>query len=699
MFVTAANGRLRVTSPLARSWRIVAQHVWPTLFTAGVIALAVAPEHTLRAVPDLYAPLTSALANVSVWESLPPHPTTLSTAWQLGELRQRVRMLSEPALAGAIAQHAGDTEMSSSKAGTDEGNNAPALPDLLIQQTLAEAGALLGRKQPLTLEQLEAARALTFAADAGTSWLKRAMGIFSYTNIIWALALVGVVATVVPVAKLVAQRVGLLAFIVATLQPLLALVRRAVLSLWFVVKRLLRVRFVRAACHAVGLPVLYFLAFQVFVHAMAYSQGGSPRTFTMLAGLAVAVGLLHIPTILPLAPLTYDTRVRKANGRDVVETRMAALSPRARDCYIQAIAFSLAHLSQSTLIAYLALASVYTSLGFVAGAFHGGFFLGFDDEGAMSRAAGAALVLVTSSTVAHALAPAWFLAGGRLHIFASPLQVLGNVVMFLGVLIGTAWGVGRDHYWSRQLRAALLFAISIFCGLVLDIPELSNTATVFLVLWSLSKTADFGMWQGGQLRLMIFGTCLLAWRGALYLHTHPWIVVRLFAPAEHLSPALLPVGGGAAAQQGVAEWHLSVTDGVCLALAALVYALAASQAWLDSVAHARAQAAAAARAAAAAAADAASAAHRAAAAARRASISAAAAELPHSPSPAAPLVGSPGGAAGTAHAGRGLLRLPAWLQRIADAAAARSAAADAEIAAARAAAAAASPAARPRAMT
>jgi hypothetical protein len=532
------------TSRFRRLAIIGSQHACHAVFAAAVVCLALQPRAVARHVPDIYAPLASQLANVSVLESLPPHPTTLSQAWRLGEL--------QAALSGC---------------GNGLGGTAAAAARAAA---LAEAGELLGWQGPLTTEQLETARELTLASDAGGSWVTRVLGALSFVNTVWAAALVGVTATVGPVLAQLAAQLGLWSMIAGALKR------------WY---RVLMAVLMHPWVRALHVPVCDALAYCVFVHGLAYREGGSPRTFIMLAGVAAAlVPLLALQAGVPGLGRAYWVVVPARPASDGLPATPsyacacdAVPSMTARGAYLAVVLLALVHVTGSSLMAYMGMAAGYSALGFIVGAFYGGFLVGFEDEGAVSRAGSAAIAVVVAATVVHIVQPAWLLPGGPLAPYGSSLQVMGNVVLFMAVLIATRarWGSSSESswgYWSLQLRAAALFAAAIGVGSVYGIPALANTATVFAVLWVEAKTVDFGLWSGANVTFMVFATSLAAWRAALYLHTHPSLVVAMFTTDARMR-AVAASAEAVGASKGSPSWAPDTADVVALGFAGLIYAM------------------------------------------------------------------------------------------------------------------------------
>lgn len=85
--------------------------------------------------------------------------------------------------------------------------------------------------------------------------------------------------------------------------------------------------------------------------------------------------------------------------------------------------------------------------------------------------------------------------------------------------------------WARSALMAGSLAAAFAFGTAFDLPGMANTAAVFAVFWLLYHYASFHVeakWSGW---VLVFVASLAAWRGALWLHTHPGFVAACFTQA------------------------------------------------------------------------------------------------------------------------------------------------------------------------
>lgn len=107
--------------------------------------------------------------------SYPPLPRTQSACFQLGQMQQQLTIL-EAAGSAINAQQ--------------------------IKELLSKATDLLKASNPITSDQLHAMSSRIVSAENRKSTLQRVGGLFRFVNVMWALSICGISATVVPVVYL-----------------------------------------------------------------------------------------------------------------------------------------------------------------------------------------------------------------------------------------------------------------------------------------------------------------------------------------------------------------------------------------------------------------------------------------------------------------------------------------------------------------
>lgn len=190
----------------------------------------------------------------------------------------------------------------------------------------------------------------------------------------------------------------------------------------------------------------------------------------------------------------------------------------------------LAVIHGSSLIGFLAVLTIYGGLGFFVAAFGRGFLIGFSGKDSCHRcvAAAALTILIFTSLRVAGMDPAF------LRPFGTGAMCLGNVMYFLGLLIISGrepWARGSNlrGYLARQAWMLLSLLLALFFGHVFALPSMANTATTFLVLWTMEKQLEV-KWGGWGI-VVLFANFLFLYFVAHYLHTHPEHLLSLFDPS------------------------------------------------------------------------------------------------------------------------------------------------------------------------
>ena len=176
--------------------------------------------------------------------------------------------------------------------------------------------------------------------------------------------------------------------------------------------------------------------------------------------------------------------------------------------------------------------AIYSFLGFGVAVGRLCIYIGFDDRDKLVRCVIASYVLVTAFVVAHV---SYAYGGGIgmsssqpavLAVLASPVQVMGSVVLLLGLLIGSS-----AYYQHATTFNALMIVTLIafeFVGHTLHLVGMANVATVFICLYVAEKYADLHTKLSFNPWILVFVLSIAAWRASLYLHAHPHLVAAFF---------------------------------------------------------------------------------------------------------------------------------------------------------------------------
>lgn len=438
--------------------------LWPAVFVLAMWYMLFRPDDVLMWSPALWATGGKGLDEV-----LPPRPKTRVQTFDLGGLARHYKV------------HCDEASKAKGRRGAEvEGQCA---------ETLRLAGEVVGWGAPLTPKQLLGMRDFLAELDAQKSPADRVMGFFSFINIIWLIAVLGIVGTVGPC---VAYLLG----------PVLLMCGRALVNVVLV-------------------PLATFMHDKGIIEAIAYllslvvaAQGLRYPSAQAEAGMMVGFtgGLFIIPC------WGYSTALHvKTRGGD--QNAFIMLS----NALIAAVLVPLAIMHDSRLIGFGAVLAVYGALGFMFSAFGMGFVIGFDSKAGLHRCLAASVFLVVAFVALRVLGvnPAF------LRPFATGAMCLGNVMYFLAMLILSSKFHRGDYKVRNGLMLGSLLA-ALLVGSVYALPSMSNTACVFLVLWIMEK--EFEVDWGGIGIVILFVNFVAMYFAAHYLHTHPELVTSMFDP-------------------------------------------------------------------------------------------------------------------------------------------------------------------------
>ena len=121
--------------------------------------------------------------------------------------------------------------------------------------------------------------------------------------------------------------------------------------------------------------------------------------------------------------------------------------------------------------------------------------------------------------------------------FQSPTITFSTVLLFLALLIFSSLyyvpsyrnGLGnRYDYLSRQLIMIIFLTITLFVGNLYQIDGLSNTATVYLVLYLMEKYSELHSRNNWNFWILIFLFSIILYKCALFLHGNPEFVIKIW---------------------------------------------------------------------------------------------------------------------------------------------------------------------------
>eukprot|EP00041_Stephanoeca_diplocostata_P008561 m.126682 g.126682 ORF g.126682 m.126682 type:complete len:643 (-) comp17384_c0_seq1:1484-3412(-) len=447
------KSRFRAVSAWLRWWLL------PCVFLALSWMLWLFPQEILTRTPLLWNDTNdSALVDI-----LPPHPTNMSSAFKLGGLREQLIFVMQ---------------------GRNETDAAAVL---------AAAGHLAGRAVSHSqlmnmLEEIE-------RVEGHQSIVTRVTGTFTFVNIMWFLAILGIIVSIGP-----------------SIYHILRPIREVI------------IRVAKRVYHNVIMPTVLRLhswgAFEVVAYGVCFAcicQG--IRMKNLDAGKFVALtGALGV-----LPGFAYSTTL---HGRRIGTDKLTHMV----GVWLCCAWIPTALLFQSDLFGYLCVMAGYVALGFGVWAHPLCLVIGFDSSDSLQRCVPISALLSTALVflrVSNTLDPVYLLP------FTSAGTVMGNIVLLLGLLILSTWSYFRREksgkFWFFNTLMILLLGGTQFAGLVLGLHGMANVATTFTALYILDKYAEWHLYHcKGNAWILLLLVSVSVWQGSLCLHNNPAFVASLF---------------------------------------------------------------------------------------------------------------------------------------------------------------------------
>jgi len=428
----------------------------PTLCVVGHWWLLLQPAALLRLTPQLWTPADAAI------EDLVPLPQTKRQVFEFGWHAAKYSELC----------------------GVDRRDSAEC------KRILKGVAKLLGATRPLTPSEFLELQQYMIEFDRHPPFANRVLGFFSFVNIMWFVAILGIAATVGPVLLFVLGPVltplcGFL--IVIVVHPVVSLLHRS-----------------------------GALELAAYLMAMSFSVQGSRYPMSSTAGMMVA--LTGALAVLPC--WAYSTFLHTACS--IEKTKFMTLAY----LVLAATTIPLAVIHASQLIGFLSVLAVYGALSFVFVAVDSGFLIGFDSKDCTHRCIAASVVLVACFLAMRVAGVNTF----YLKPFALGGICLGNVLYFLALLIlSSGLRVETGTYIIRQLLMAFSLSVALLLGGVYAMPAMTSTASTFSLLWIMQKQLETHWERYCVFVLFVNFAALLCL--SLWLHQHPKFFMAMFNPA------------------------------------------------------------------------------------------------------------------------------------------------------------------------
>jgi hypothetical protein len=594
---------------------LLALHMPSIIFLMALLHFALQPmamrHYVVSRIGDIYAPLAGKARNVSSSLSLFGgdgadattllYPRTLEQSWKLGQVEQKVR---EQGCLPSSWFGSPATEDETDKAVSDKCpqllqeaamvlTTAPLSHDQNNSSTTSAVSAVKPLKWSQILKAKEAARKLD-VRNAKGGLVSRALGFLTFARVMWFFAIVTMLSTAVPALYVLLEITGLKHLIALFGGRLFAFIKLLVVKLATLVVKVFITNPIARLLHQ---PVALLMSYLLFVHALSYYQlpsqpqgklspslnddqeaslNSEARKSALSMALAfAAIVACFVITSFPNPPLELFTGAptpRSATNRyrpysssygedEVISRRSLSKGRISSSLYCSLTVLVAAYLGQTTFPhSYISVLLSYQALGFVLGAFGGGYFLGWGSENEVTQSVQGSFVVVVACIICRLMGattpedPTAVLnrvlfqgatnadnLGQGLIFLLGPAQKLSQILFFLGMLImSDKWfgrgvagrGEGNTQYWLAQGRMIGALAISLYLGAVYGgdvegLGSLFTTALVYLCLYALDKTTDGHLWSGASVPFLMFACSLTTWRMALFLHQRPEYILGL----------------------------------------------------------------------------------------------------------------------------------------------------------------------------
>ena len=189
--------------------------------------------------------------------------------------------------------------------------------------------------------------------------------------------------------------------------------------------------------------------------------------------------------------------------------------------------FSLSIIFNSQIFSFLATIVFYYFLGFYTGCFGLCYVIGFLNDNDMYRVVYVSFFLMTFYIVLKGLN----INNTILELYKCPIQIFGALTYFLGLLIiASKYHYEKNlPYYQRQILFIGSILLVLFFGNLFNLPSLTNTAYVFGVLYLMEKNYELFSKITESIWVVIFITSLSLWACSLYLHRHSEIIVSIIS--------------------------------------------------------------------------------------------------------------------------------------------------------------------------
>jgi hypothetical protein len=419
--------------------------------------------------PGLVTVLMNTTFTYNFRQAAPFHPATLTQAWELGYLKAQIDQLTNEAT------------------------------QFEIESLLRTAAEIVGRDpeiNPVTLKAFSEAPTVLREIELSKGLITRLLGFFSFVNIIWMVAILGITISVGPT-------------IYIALKPLRKYMMGTFKRLFFsVILPVIRV------CHEWG--VFEASAWCVTIGFMLDAlriQSPEVSFLISLTGIGLAIPCTVYSTVIHAGSIIKELSTQ-ARDRLVTLDIFLALTP-------------VAIYYQSSLCGFFVVAAIYHQIGFSFVCLGLTYVIGFHSRQALIRVAVSSSILLACYSAFKLFCddPTFLIP------FKLPVGIMGSLTLYLALLIFTSvhyYGSKESNYIVRQIPMIVALLLGLFAGnVVVPNSGLGNTATVFLILYGIEKGTDAHYISGASPWFLMFFISVSGYFAALWFHTHPDVIASI----------------------------------------------------------------------------------------------------------------------------------------------------------------------------
>ena len=443
----------------------------PILSTFIISLMSLFPEKIVYKFPSVIKLFTNLEKN-SFKDYIPAIPTDPLSIWKLSQLEYSLKEIE--------------------KNYSNDLNKKKELTEKLINQAIKIAGtgkmnAEILHKLPKYLEDIEK-----------NSVLSRIKGFFSFVNLIWMIAILGILISIGPVLLLL-------------IDPFLDML----MLLW----------------NNTILPIIIFLHKNGFFEFL----GNLVSIILIADGMKVNkewgffISLTGAGFMFLLFIYSLEYKFNNYYGLEFSRNKKYSKKIDKQKVIIGILTgiifFSLSLVFNSKLLSFLTTTDFYFLIGFYTGCFGLCYFVGFLNKSDMYRVVSTSFCLMIFYIILRCLN----INNQIIELYRSPIQIFGALTYFLGLLIISSLYFDEINltYIQRQIIFIISLILVIFSGLIFNMPSLTNTTYVFGVLYLMEKTVEIFHKIEGNIYVLILILSIALWIFSLHLHKHSEIIISI----------------------------------------------------------------------------------------------------------------------------------------------------------------------------